>query len=85
MAITLVLAVDGLTALALFRYRAREPGAPFLVPLYPFTPVLFVLLHATLLIGAAIAAPGATGVAFLVLGAAWAASRGVRDSGESGP
>ena len=74
LAITLVLAVDGLTALALFRYRAREPQAPFLVPLYPLTPVLFVALYAALLVGAAVATPPATAVAASVLAAAYGMS-----------
>jgi APA family basic amino acid/polyamine antiporter len=78
LAITLVLAVDGVTALALFRYRLREPHAAFSVPGYPATVVAFVGLYAALLIGAALASPRSTAVAFLVLAAAYAASLGVR-------
>jgi APA family basic amino acid/polyamine antiporter len=78
LAITLVLAVDGFTALALFRYRAREPNAPFRIPGYPVTPILFVALYATLLLGTAIATPRSTGIALLVIGLAYAVSRVTR-------
>jgi APA family basic amino acid/polyamine antiporter len=74
LAITMVIAVDGLTALSLFRFRAREPAAPFLVPFYPGLPVAFVVLYGVLLAGAAVAGPASTGVAALVLAAAYGAS-----------
>jgi len=74
LSITLVLAVDGLTALALFRHRAKERDAPFHVPWYPVTPIAFVAVYAALFTGAAAASPGSTGVAVLVLGGAYAAS-----------
>ncbi|HWP37044.1 MAG TPA: amino acid permease [Gemmatimonadales bacterium] len=78
LSITLVLAVDGFTALALFRYRAREPGAAFRVPGYPLTAVAFVGVYALLLLGAALATPASTGVALIVLAAAYGASLAVR-------
>lgn len=78
LSITLVLAVDGLTALALFRYRASGTEAPFRTPWYPVTPALFIAAYAALFVGAATASPGSTGVAVLVLGGVYAASFAVR-------
>jgi APA family basic amino acid/polyamine antiporter len=74
LSITLVVAVDGFTTLALFRYRARAPNAAFRVPGYPLTPTLFLAIYAALLIGAAVATPRSTGVALLVLAATYVAS-----------
>jgi len=76
LAITLVLAVDGLTALALFRLRAVQPDAPFKVPWYPVTPIAFIGLYVLLLVAAVLTSPGSTGVAAAVLAAAYVASYG---------
>ncbi len=74
LAIALILVIDGLTVLALFRLRARVPGAPFQVPLYPLAPALFVAVYAALFVGTAVAQPKVVAVTALVLGATYAAS-----------
>jgi len=55
LAIVLILVVDGLTVASLFTLRAREPYAPFRVPLYPVLPALFIAVYAALFVGAVIA------------------------------
>jgi len=75
LAIVLILVVDGLTAASLFRLRAREPYAPFRVPLYPVLPALFIVVYAALFVGAVIALREAVlfGVAVLLVtwGLSW--------------
>jgi basic amino acid/polyamine antiporter, APA family len=71
LAVTLVIIIDGWTVLALLRLRARDPAAPFRVPLYPVIPAVFLLVYAALLVGGAWAdwkvAAVATGVVGLVI------------------
>ncbi len=74
LAIVLILVIDSLTVLALFRLRAREPAAPFGVPGYPLVPVLFLAVYFALLVGTAVAQPQLVAVAVAVLGAAYGAS-----------
>jgi APA family basic amino acid/polyamine antiporter len=74
LAIALVLMVDSVTIAALFPLRARQPDAPFRVPLYPIVPVLFILVYVTLLVGTALAQPGLVAIAAAVLVAAWGLS-----------
>jgi len=74
LAIVLILVIDSLTVLALFRLRAREPAAPFRVPGYPVVPVLFLAVYGALLVGTAAAQPQLVAVALAVLGAAYGAS-----------
>jgi basic amino acid/polyamine antiporter, APA family len=74
LAIALVLMVDSVTIAALFPLRARQPDAPFRVPLYPVVPVLFILVYVTLLVGTALTQPGLVAIAAAVLVAAWGLS-----------
>ncbi|HZI22745.1 MAG TPA: amino acid permease [Gemmatimonadales bacterium] len=74
LAITVVLVLDSVTVLALFRLREREPQAPFLVPLFPVVPLLFIAVYAALFLGTAIAQPGLVAVAVAVLGGAYGLS-----------
>lgn len=76
-AITVILVIDSLAVLSLFRLRAREQGAPFLVPLFPVIPVVFVGVYAALFVGTVVAQPGVVGVALAVLVAAYGMSRTV--------
>ncbi len=78
LAILLVLVIDGFTVAALFRLRARQPDAPFRVPLYPFTPALFIAVYATLFVGAALTQPRLALMAAAVLVGTWALSWTVR-------
>src|SRR5206468_2841583 len=48
LAVTVIIVIDGFTVLSLFRLRARRPSAPFLVPLFPLVPLLFVGVYAAL-------------------------------------
>jgi len=73
-AIVLVLMLDSVTIAALFPLRARQPDAPFRVPLYPIVPVLFVLVYLALLVGTAMTQPGLVAIACGVLAAAWGLS-----------
>ncbi len=73
-AIVLVLMLDSVTIAALFPLRARQPDAPFRVPLYPIVPVLFVLVYLALLVGTAMTQPGLVAIACGVLVAAWGLS-----------
>ena len=74
LAIALVLLIDGYTVAALFRLRARNPEAPFRVPLYPYVPGLFLAVYGALFIGTAVAQPGLAAVALGVLGGAYVLS-----------
>ncbi len=73
-AITVILVIDSLAVLSLFRLRARERGAPFLVPLFPVIPVVFVGVYAALFVGTVVAQPRVVGVALAVLVAAYGLS-----------
>lgn len=78
LAIALILMIDGFTVAALFRLRQRQPIAPFMVPLYPFVPALFIAVYAALLVGTAMAQPQLVLIAAGVLVGAWALSWAVR-------
>jgi APA family basic amino acid/polyamine antiporter len=54
LAITFILVTDGFMVVVLFRLRARQPAAPFHVPLYPVVPLLFLGTYVLLLVGALI-------------------------------
>jgi APA family basic amino acid/polyamine antiporter len=79
LAIVLILVIDSLTVVALFRLRGREPRAPFTVPGYPLVPALFVAVYTVLFVGTARAEPELVAVAGAVLvaayGLSWAATR----------
>jgi APA family basic amino acid/polyamine antiporter len=75
LAIVLVLATDGFMVLVLFRLRAREPRAPFRVPLYPLVPLLFLGVYVVLLLGALWQQPLQTAAALGVLAVAFLAAR----------
>ena len=79
LAIVLILVVDGLTAASLFRLRAREPYAPFRVPLYPVLPALFIGVYAALFVGAVISQREVVLFGAAVLLATWGLSWTVRD------
>jgi len=68
LAIALILILDSVTIAALFPLRAREPAAPFSVPLYPAVPVLFILVYVALLVGTAKAQPLTAALAAGVVG-----------------
>src|SRR5262249_50873401 len=70
LAVTLVLVIDGATALALVRLRRRAPGAPFSVPAFPLVASGFLAVYAALLVTAAIEAPWRSLVAGAVLAGA---------------
>src|SRR5437870_3885947 len=74
LAVTVIIVIDGFTVLSLFRLRARRPSAPFLVPLFPLAPLLFVGVYAALLVGTAWAARGTVLAALAVLGSAYGVS-----------
>ena len=74
LAVTVIIVIDGFTVLSLFRLRARRPSAPFLVPLFPLVPLLFVGVYAALFVGTAWAAPGTVLAAMAVLGSAYGVS-----------
>src|SRR5437763_739408 len=57
LAITVILVIDSFTVLSLFRLRARQPGAPFLVPGFPWVPLAFVGVYAALFVGTAVGRP----------------------------
>src|SRR3989454_1996786 len=84
LAIVLILVIDGLAIVALFRLRAREGAAPFGVPWYPVVPLLLLVVYGVLLLGTAWAQPQVVGWALLELGVAYAAGRmmGVHRPGE---
>ena len=59
----------GLTVAGLFIYRAREPNAAFKVPGYPWTPALFVLAAAYVVVSAVLSNPKNAGIGALLIGA----------------
>jgi APA family basic amino acid/polyamine antiporter len=70
LAIVQVLVIDSWAVIALFRLRARDGPAPFSVPGYPWTPLLFVAVYAALLVGTVRAQPKlVAGAAALLVGA----------------
>ena len=77
-AITVVLVIDSLAVVSLFRLRARHPEAPFLVPLFPVVPLVFVGVYAALFIGTIVARPGLVAVALALLVVAYGMSQTVR-------
>jgi APA family basic amino acid/polyamine antiporter len=74
-AIVLILLIDGFVVIALFPLRARQPDAPFRVPLFPVLPGLFLAIYAALFIGTALAQPGLVAIAVGVLAVAYGLSR----------
>ena len=60
----------GLTVAGLFIYRAREPNAAFKVPGYPWTPALFVLAAAYVVVSVVVSNPknAALGAALIATG-----------------
>ena len=73
-AIGLVLILDSVAIAALFPLRARQPDAPFRVPLYPIVPAALILVYLALLAATAITQPGLVAIALGVLAAAWGLS-----------
>jgi len=73
-AIGLVLMLDSLAIAALFPLRARQPEAPFRVPLYPVVPAVLILVYLALLMGTAIQQPWLVVISAAVLLAAWGLS-----------
>jgi len=73
-AIGLVLILDSVAIAALFPLRARQPNAPFRVPLYPIVPAALILVYLALLAATAITQPGLVAIAVGVLAAAWGLS-----------
>jgi len=73
-AIALILLIDSVVIGSLFVLRARQPEAPFRVPLYPFVPVAFILVYLALLVGTTITQPALVATAVGVLAAAWGLS-----------
>jgi len=75
LAVALILLIDGLTVASLFRLRAAHPAAPFLTPLYPFVPLLFITVYGALFCGTVVAQPQvvlkALGVLVIVWGLSW--------------
>ena len=75
LAIVLILVIDGLAVVALFRLRARERPAPFAVPWYPVVPLLLLVVYGALLLGTAWAQPKLVGLALVELAVAYAVGR----------
>jgi len=73
-AIALILLIDSVVIGALFVLRARQPDAPFRVPLYPLVPAAIIAVYLALLVGTAWAQPKLVAIAFGVLVAAWGLS-----------
>jgi len=78
LAIIIVLVIDGFSVAALFRLRARQPDAPFLVPYYPYLPAFFIAVYAVLLVGSALTQPRLALMTAAVLGGTWGLSWTVR-------
>src|SRR6266568_4626736 len=78
LAITVILVIDSFTVLSLFRLRARQPGAPFLVPWFPWVPLAFVAVYAALFVGTALGRPGLVAKAGALLVGAYAMSWAVK-------
>jgi len=74
LAIVQVVVIDSVAVLSLFRLRARQPQAPFLVPGFPFVPIAFVTIYAILFAVAAMGQPRLVALAAGVLGAMYALS-----------
>ena len=74
LAIVLILVIDGLAIVALFRLRAREGAAPFSVPWYPIVPLLLLVVYGALLAGTAWAQPQVVGWALVELAMAYGLS-----------
>ena len=76
----MILVIDSFTVLSLFRLRARQPDAPFLVPWFPWVPLAFVAVYAALFVGTALGRPGLVAKAGALLvgayGMSWAAKGG---------
>jgi basic amino acid/polyamine antiporter, APA family len=83
LAITFILVTDGFMVLVLFKLRARQPEAPFRVPLYPLVPLLFLGTYLLLLAGALIQQPGITLAALGALALVGVVSWLVVDEGRS--
>lgn len=81
-AIALILLIDSVVIGSLFVLRARQPEAPFRVPLYPFVPVAFILVYGALLVGTTLTQPVLVAIAVGVLVAAWGLSWIVISKGE---
>lgn len=73
-AIALILLIDSVVIGALFVLRARQPEAPFRVPLYPLVPAAFIMVNAALLVGSAMTQPVLVTIAVGVLVVTWALS-----------
>jgi APA family basic amino acid/polyamine antiporter len=73
-AVVLILVIDGVTVASLFWLRAREPAAPFRVPLYPLVPALVLIVYAALLVGAVLAQPEEVRIGARILVATWGLS-----------
>jgi len=82
LAITVVLVIDSFTVLSLFRLRARQPNAPFLVPLFPWVPLAFVGVYAALFVGTTLGRPGLVATALAVLAGAYGLSWTIRTNDE---
>jgi APA family basic amino acid/polyamine antiporter len=85
LAIVQVLVIDSWAVIALFRLRARDGPAPFSVPGYPWTPLLFVAVYAALLVGTVRAQPKLVAAALALLlvayGASWAVNKPTVEGG----
>jgi L-asparagine transporter-like permease len=81
LAIALILLIDSVTIAALFPLRAREPRAPFSVPLYPLIPALFIAVYVALLVGTAMAQASLVVIALGVLLGVWGLSFFVSPAG----
>lgn len=73
-AIALILLIDSVVIGALFVLRARQPDAPFRVPLYPLVPAAYILVYAALLVGSAMTQPVLVTIAVGVLVVTWGLS-----------
>jgi basic amino acid/polyamine antiporter, APA family len=80
LAITFVLVTDGFMVLVLLRLRARKSDAPFRMPGYPVTPLLFLAIYGVLFLTAAVQQPGVTAVALGTMAVAYALAWTVRAS-----
>ena len=74
LAVALILLIDGLTVASLFTLRARRSDAPFLTPLYPLVPVLFIAVYLALLFGTVLSQPQVVVKALAVLVIVWGLS-----------
>ena len=73
-AIALILVIDSVVIGSLFVLRARQPDAPFRVPLYPLVPAAFIAVYLALLVGTAKTQPGLVAIAGAVTVVAWGLS-----------